>query len=281
MHCHGGVRSTGAEQLLTTDRPASESAQRLRTNVYDGKAPANDLARDGFAVLCHDTFSWHSRAFDFSTPTPKLAALVAAQEALWREQGVQPTSAQRFDAISSLHEDSIAKAAGMLGTTLAGAVATDDLAALEVLANLTEVDPTRIGTFGLSGGGGRAILLGALDPRISAVAATCMMATFDSLVPAELDTHSWLLNSPGLWAVSDWPDVTAIGQQRSTLVQYGLRDPLFSERGMREADHRLRAIHAEGAYRGSFYDASHESTSAMQTEVRAFFTKTLQPVRDH
>jgi len=180
LHCHGGVRSVGAEQLLETDQAPHPSASRLRENVYGGLAPANDLARDGFVVLAHDTFSWGSRAFDLSHPandlardgfvvlahdtfswgsrafdlshpTPRLAGLIAGREALWREEGVTPTEAERFDAVASLHEDSLAKAAGMLGTSLAGAVMTEDVAALDVLAGLDEVDAERLGTFGLSG----------------------------------------------------------------------------------------------------------------------------------
>jgi hypothetical protein len=42
-------------------------------------------------VLVHDTFSWGSRRFDLSRPTPRLAALIEAQDALWREQGLAPT----------------------------------------------------------------------------------------------------------------------------------------------------------------------------------------------
>ncbi|MGW8482065.1 acetylxylan esterase [Microbacterium sp. NPDC055903] len=276
MHCHGGVRSTGAEQLVRTDRDPSAAAARLRAEVYDGKAPANDLAMAGFAVLVHDTFSWGSRAFDLSAPTPRLAGLIAAQEAAWREAGIDPAPDVRFDAISGLHEDSLAKAAGMLGTSLAGAVAADDLAALDVLSGLPEVDPTRIGVFGLSGGGGRAALLGALDPRVSAVVITCMMATFDSLVPAYLDVHSWLLHSPRLREEFDWPEVAAIGGGRRTLVQYGRHDLLFPERGMRAAHEHLEAVHPDGGYRGAFHDAGHESTAAMQAEAAELFAEALQ-----
>ncbi|MBD3940581.1 acetylxylan esterase [Microbacterium sp. NEAU-LLC] len=276
LHCHGGVRSTGAEQLVRTDLPPHESAERLRTAVYDGRSPANDLARAGFAVLCHDTFSWGSRAFDLSAPTPRLSGLIAAQNALWREQGVVPSEAERFDAAASLHEDTIAKAAGMLGTTLAGAVVTDDLAALDVLASQPEVDSGRIGVFGLSGGGGRAALVGALDGRVRAVVITCMMATYGSIVPNYLDTHSWLLNSPGLWQVCDWPEVPAIGRARATLVQYGVRDPLFARTGMDDAHQKLLRHHGDGSYRGSFHDAGHLSTAAMQAEAAEFLADALR-----
>ena len=272
LHCHGGVRSTGAEQLVDTGAEPHPSAARLRAEIYGGRSPANDLARDGFVVLAHDTFSWGSRAFDLSHPTPRLAGTMAAHEALWREQGESPTAERRFDTLSGLHEDSLAKAAGMLGTSLAGAVATDDLAALDVLAGLDGVDPERLGTFGLSGGGGRAVLLSALDDRVRATVVTCMMASFDSLVPSRIDTHSWLLNSPGIRAAGDWPEIAGPDAGRSTLVQYGEHDPLFPLSGMREADAMLRE---NPGYTGSFFDDGHVSSSAMQDEARAFFARRL------
>ncbi|MFL0565391.1 hypothetical protein ACH0CG_06515 [Microbacterium sp. 179-I 1D1 NHS] len=274
LHCHGGVRSVGAEQLLTTDLPAHPSASRLREWVYGGRAPASDLARDGFAVLAHDTFSWGSRAFDLTSPTPRLAGLIRAHEALWREEGTTPTPEQRFDTVASLHEDSLAKTAGMLGTSLAGAVATDDVAALDVLAGRDDVDAARLGTFGLSGGGGRAVLLSALDDRVSATVVTCMMATFDSLVPSEIDTHSWLLNSPGIRAAGDWPDIARPTGDRRLLVQYGRHDALFPEAGMVAAD---RLLAAAAGYTGSFHEDGHESTAAMQDEARSFFADALRP----
>ncbi|WP_242435694.1 acetylxylan esterase [Microbacterium sp. AISO3] len=273
LHCHGGVRSVGAEQLVETDRHPHPTAARLRRDVYDGRAPANDLARDGFAVLAHDTFSWGSRAFDLTGPTPRLAEHIAAREALWRERGEDPSAADRFDAISTLHEDSLAKAAGMLGSSLAGAVASDDLAALAVLAELPGVDPARLGTFGLSGGGGRAVLAAALDRRISATVVTCMMATFASLVPAEIDTHSWLLHSPGIRSAGDWPELARPGRGQSVLVQYGRYDPLFPAAGMQAAD---AALAGSAGYAGSFHDAGHVSSAAMQDEARAFLADRLR-----
>ena len=56
-----------------------------------------------------------------------------ARHAEWREAGVAPSQAEAYDAAAGLHEDTLAKAAGLLGTSFAGMVAHDDLAALEVL----------------------------------------------------------------------------------------------------------------------------------------------------
>ena len=275
LHCHGGIRSVGAEQLVDLGADAHPRAVWLRDTYYDGRAPANDLARRGHVVLVHDAFSWASRRFDLSEPTPRLAALVEAQDALWRERGVTPDEDERFDAVSALHEDTLAKAAGTLGQTFAGAVLTDDLVALQVLAGCHGVDPDRLGTFGFSGGGGRSLLLAALDHRVQAAVVSCMMATFDSLVPAELDTHSWLLHAPGLAMLSEWPDLTALGRARF-LVQYRTDDPLFPPWGMAAAHDRLGTLHAgSDRYRASFGPGDHRFEAAMQAEAWEFLADAL------
>ena len=237
--------------------------------------PANELAREGYVVLVHDAFSWGSRRFNLSRPTPRLAALIEAQDALWRQQCLSPTDEERFDLAAGLHEDTLAKAAGALGQTFAGAVLTDDLVAFEVLAAEDGIDPERLGTFGFSGGGGRSLLLAALDHRVAACVVSCMMATFASLVPAELDTHSWLLHVPGLWSFADWPDLTAIGRARF-LVQYRTDDELFPRAGMEAAHDRLLRLHAGTVrYRGSFSSGGHAFDAAMQDEAWDFLAEAL------
>jgi dienelactone hydrolase len=275
MHCHGGVRSVGAEQLVDLGPGSSARAAWLRAAYYSGRAPANELARQGHVVLVHDTFSWGSRRFDLSRPTPRLAALLDAQGALWQQQGVSPTEEERFDFASGLHEDTLAKAAGALGQTFAGAVLADDLVAFRVLAAEEGVDPARLGTFGFSGGGGRSLLLAALDHQVAACVVSCMMATFATLVPTELDTHSWLLHVPGLWSMTDWPDLTAIGRARF-LVQYRTEDELFPRAGMLAAHQRLLRLHAGTTrYRGSFTPGSHAFDAGMQDEAWAFLAEVL------
>ena len=275
MHCHGGVRSVGAEQLVDLGADSSPRAVWLRDAYYSGRGPANELARRGHAVLVHDTFSWGSRRFDLSRPTPRLAALLEAQSALWREQGIRPTEDERFDLASTLHEDTLAKAAGALGQTFAGAVLQDDLLAFGVLASENGTDAARLGTFGFSGGGARSLLLAALDHRVTACVVSCMMATFASVVPDELDTHSWLLHVPGLWSLTDWPELTAMGRSRF-LVQYRIEDELFPRAGMEAAhDHLLRVHAGTMRYRGSFTPGGHTFDAAMQGEAWAFLAEAL------
>ena len=102
-----------------------------------------------------------------------------------------------------------------------------------------------------------------------------MMATFASLVPAELDTHSWLLHIPGLWSLTDWPDLTAMARARF-LVQYRTDDELFPRGGMEQAHDHLLYLHAgSNRYRGSFLAGGHAFDTAMQDEAWAFFSEAL------
>jgi len=277
LHCHGGNKFGGADRLV--ELPDSHpSAAAARAGHYDGHALATDIARRGFAVLAHDTFSWGSRRFDLATPPWRTASAAAARQAQWREDGVVPTEAEEYNAAAGFHEDTVAKAAGLLGTSLAGMVAHDDLAALDILASLPGVDQDNLGCIGFSGGGGRSLALAALSPRIGAAVVTCMMTTFESLFPAYLDAHSWLLQTPGLWKLGDWPELTCRAETARFLVQYALADELFPEDGMRQADRLLESMHTgTDTYTGSFWPGGHVFTAAMQDEALDFLAKTLAP----
>ncbi|TQJ38310.1 acetyl xylan esterase AXE1 [Arthrobacter sp. SLBN-112] len=275
LHCHGGNKFGGADRLVELP-DTHPSAAAARAGHYDGRALATDVARRGFAVLAHDTFAWGSRRFDLSTPPWRIASATAARQAQWREDGVVPSDADQYNAAAGFHEDTVAKAAGLLGTSLAGMVAHDDLAALDILAALPEVDQDRLGCIGFSGGGGRSLALSVLSPRIRAAVVTCMMTTFESLLPAYLDAHSWLLQTPGLWKLGDWPELTARSAETRFLVQYALADELFPEDGMRQAHRILESLHdGTGRYTGSFQPGGHVFTAAMQDEGLDFLAKAL------
>ena len=65
----------------------------------------------------------------------------------------------------------------LLGTNLARYMIWDGMRGIDYLASLKEVDSTRIGCVGHSGGGTLTSYLGALDPRIAVSAISCYMTT--------------------------------------------------------------------------------------------------------
>jgi dienelactone hydrolase len=275
LHCHGGNKFGGADRLVRLPE-CHPSAAAAQAGHYGGRALATDVARRGFAVLAHDTFSWGSRRFDLSTPPWRTEAALEARKSQWREAGIEPSDAELYNAAAGIHEDTVAKAAGLLGTSLAGMAAHDDLAALDILAGLPGVDAERLGCLGFSGGGGRALALAVLSPRIRNYVITCMMTTFQSLLPAHLDAHSWLLQTPGLWTLGDWPELTGRSEAQGFLVQYALADELFPEEGMRQAHQILESLHGRESYAGSFWPGGHVFTAAMQGEAISYLSTTLR-----
>lgn len=260
LHCHAGVKSVGAERLITSADPVAE---RLRHQCYGGVALAERLARAGFAVLAHDAFAWGSRRFLLEPEPWRLRATMAALR--------EPD----YDTAAALHEETVAKFAGVLGTSFAGAVAHDDLTALAVLAGLPYVNS--LGVVGFSGGGGRAAVLTALDPRVRASVIACMMSTVDEMYPAYLDAHSWLFATPGIGDGRDWPDVAFARGEHDQLVLYAADDALFPPEGMARADALLRERFAEavGTYRGITVPGPHRFDGPMQDEAVHFLTLTL------
>ncbi|WP_433165330.1 hypothetical protein [Kribbella sp. CA-247076] len=276
LHSHGGVKSVGAERMVETPQP-SAGAVKLRREYYEDRAVANTLARAGFVVLCHDAFAWASRRFDLDPLPHRLREVMTTYERAWQAAGHSPDPDEWYDAAAAHHEHTIAKAAGLLGTSFAGMVAYDDLVALSVLRELDGVDAGRIGVFGFSGGGGRAAHLTALDPGIRASAIVCMMTTRASLVPAYLDAHSWLFTTPGPLRDLDPPSLTAGRARHHQLVVYAEDDHLFLPDGMRAADRELteRFRHGPGSYRSLVLPGPHRFDREMQDAVGNFFAEVL------
>jgi dienelactone hydrolase len=282
LHCHGGVKHIGKEKLADDDQPPAPEARAVREALYGGVAVANELARRGFAVLCHDAFLWGSRRFPLEAMPDRIVMEAGAAEG-----PVDQVPPEAYNRAAALHEHTVAKYCNLLGTSLGGLVVREDLLALRVLAGLSEVDGDRLGCFGLSGGGLRAGMLGALagaadhpHPLDAAVVAG-MMSSFPAMLDAHVDAHTWMLWPPDVGTVADWPDLVAARAPAPLLVQYDTGDPLFPPDGMRAAHERLTARYARAGapntYRGSFHPGPHKFDPAMQDEAFGWLGQRLSP----
>ncbi|MCI9888732.1 acetylesterase [Micrococcales bacterium 31B] len=274
LHCHGGRKFRGLEKLVESGPDNADFSG------YEGQALANYLAARGAAVFVPDAFTWGSRRFALDRDCPlRAAAHRDAERARALAAGEEWTAERDYDAAAAEHEHTVAKVAGLLGTSFAGLVAYDDLLALEVFASLGVA--SSISTCGFSGGGGRALVLAALDARVRAASVACMMTTFESLLPAYTDAHSWLLQTPHLARHAEWPQLAARAdagrEPRFDLqVLQGLADPLFPEAGMRAAERILRDGWPRAGRRLDvrWYAGGHVMTREMQSAAGDFLLGT-------
>jgi hypothetical protein len=66
LHDHGGLKYFGWRKIADDGAPVHPVVQALRDEAYGGRAWANELARRGYVVLCHDVFLWGSRRIRLS-----------------------------------------------------------------------------------------------------------------------------------------------------------------------------------------------------------------------
>ncbi|GLZ13402.1 hypothetical protein Acsp04_36370 [Actinomadura sp. NBRC 104425] len=282
LHCHAGMKYWGKEKIA--DGPSGGTPpeiRALREEIYGGRAFAAELARRGFAVLCHDVFLWGSRRFPLETMPERVRALADDLRELAERRGGSMSGPRYYDTAARHHEPVVAKYCNLLGTSLLGLIAREDLIAARVLAGLPGVRADALGCIGLSGGGLRAGMLHALCPQVRASVVVAMMASLPDMLGEHVDAHSWVSWPPGLAAVGDWPDIVALGAPSPLLVLYGERDPLFPPEGMRHADARLRrSYRAAGrpdAYTGAFHPVGHVFDAAMQEQAFEWLSSVLSP----
>jgi dienelactone hydrolase len=271
LHDHGGNKFLGWRKIARVDDAPGEVAAAHQEHGYGGVAWANEVARRGYAVLVHDTFTFGSRRV--------LAADVPERI---REGGVDPEltdpeGIRKYNQFASAHEHLMAKTLFCAGTTWPAAYLADDQRALDVLCARPDVDPGRVGCGGLSGGGLRTVLLGGLDPRVRCAVAVGFMSTWRDFLLDKCFTHTWMLYMPLLPRELDFPEVFALRAPAATMVLNCNEDPLFTLSEMKRADEIMRETFrrggAEESYRCNFYPGGHKFDREMQKDAFDWFDR--------
>jgi dienelactone hydrolase len=267
---HGHFKFFGKEKIADGPDGAPAVVGPFRDLYYSGRAYANALAREGFAVLVHDTFLWGSRKFPLEAMPPGDLAL-ADQVGATLGHGAIDGEVLRYHGAAFLHEHLIAKYLNIFGASLAALTAYEDRVALNVLAERDDVDATRVAAVGFSGGGLRAAAVSATSDRLKATIVAGMMTTYEELLSRHIVPHTWMLFPAGLAQAGDMPDLAACAAPRPLMVVYALEDPLFTEKGMRDADARISEYYERAGvrenYRGVFFGGPHRFDREMQERV--------------
>ena len=195
-------------------------------------------------------------------------------------EGNSEEEIQRYNQFAAAHEHLIAKSLFCAGLTWPGVFVFDDQRALDYLASRPDVDATRIGCAGLSGGGLRTVMLTGADERIRCSCCVGMMTTWRDYLLNKAYTHTWMVYVPGLPRDLEYPEVLGIGVPNPVLVLNNRQDALFTMPEMQRADAILTSVYkkanAPERYRASFYDGPHKFDREMQKEAFDWFDRWLK-----
>jgi hypothetical protein len=158
------------------------------------------------------------------------------------------------------------------GQVLWGMMMFDEMQAVSYLASRPEVDPDRIGAFGLSMGATKAWWLAALDPRIRLCIDLCCLTDYEELIKINnLRGHSMYYYVPGLLKHFQAQQVNELIVPRPHLSLNGRQDLLTPPKGVeRIRDHLLPLYEKYGKRedcRIELFDCGHEETPAMRKRV--------------
>lgn len=184
-----------------------------------------------------------------------------------------------FGERATVSEGYAAKALLWHGKSLFGQMLSDHSAALTYLAGREDVDPDRIGAFGISMGCVLSYWLAAMDHRIAAVAHLCCLADFRTMIALGAhDGHGIYLTVPGLLAETDCGEIAALVAPRPQLVCIGEADSLTPPSAVARAWAALEPAYAatpDRLQRVSEAGVGHRETTAMREAMLTFFARHL------
>jgi dienelactone hydrolase len=274
LHDHGGNKYFGLRKITRMSKDPHPAMIRHQNQYYGGLAWANELARRGYAVLVHDTFTFGSRRVRLADVPPYIRNNNVEANPEAEDEIV------RYNQFAGAHENLIAKSLACSGMTWPGIFVNDDQRAVDYLASRPDVDATRIGCAGLSGGGLRTVMLTGADERIRCACCVGMMTTWRDYLLNKCHTHTWMCYIPGIAREMDYPEILGLAAPNPVLVLNNRQDALFTLSEMERADTILAEVYkkagAADRYKASFYNGPHKFDAAMQKEAFGWFDRWLK-----
>ncbi len=129
----------------------------------------------------------------------------------------------------------------LLGETMIGWRVWDVMRAVDYITTRSELDASRVGCMGISGGGTTTLFAAALDPRIRAAMVSGYLNTFrDSIGSLAHCVDNYV---PGILNWAEMSDVAGLIAPRALFAESGERDPIFPVAASRESFAQVREIY--------------------------------------
>jgi len=166
------------------------------------------------------------------------------------------------------------------GRVLWGMMIFDEFRALDFLTGRPEVDPSRLGAFGMSMGATKAWWLAALDPRVRLTIDVCCLTDFESLIQAHgLSGHGIYYFVPSLLKHFDTSQINALIAPRAHLSVNGRKDPLTPPAGVEKIRDELmplyRSYGREEDLRIELFDCAHQELPEMRELILKWMDRYL------
>jgi dienelactone hydrolase len=134
-----------------------------------------------------------------------------------------------------------AGAALLLGQTMIGWRVYDIMRAIDWIGTRPELDVTRVGCMGCSGGGTATVFSAAVDPRIKAALVSCYLNTFRDCIMSI--SHCIDNYVPGILNWAEMYDVAGLIAPRALFSEAGSRDTIFPVAASKAGFARVKKVY--------------------------------------
>lgn len=271
-HDHGAMAYWGKEKAVEHKAPIPVLDEFVADHY---KTPlASTLAKKGYITLVIDGLLFGERSF-------KVAEKAEFKERLAQHEIGSPAYIDEYNNCVFEMQADIARIFFLAGTTLMGARLRDDIASLDFLASLPEVDPKRIGCIGLSMGGYRAGWLAVMDDRIKCAVMAGSMQRYREMMKHRLPQVEWMWTVPGLYGIIDFEDVISLRAPLPLMAIQGKQDWLFEPESTGEkAIKHVADVYKKAGFEENFvyqpFDGPHVFLPDMQEKAFEWMSRYLK-----
>jgi len=246
------------------------------------------LERDGYVVKRIYWQTWPgyyaSGYLYMPTETAFPAPGILCPHGHWENGAKHPTVQARLISLAKkgyvvLAVDSVHAynwAAGLVPMTV---MCWNNIRGVDLLCSLPEVDTSRLGCTGCSGGGQQTFYMMAIEDRLDVAIPVCMVSEFRRILA--IDSHHCMCNHvPGILTGTDTPELAACFAPRPSLLICVTQDwtAWLPQEGFPEIRGVYGAFGRDSDVRCTQYDWQHDYSKPMREEAYGWFNRYLMGI---